>query len=216
MGADTGGGKASLDWCAATVLAVDNGEQMASWRAHVEARDFAQSLMMLGTFYGGRRGQAFLCCEANNHGLATLEVLRLLGYWNLYTKQDWDSIERKFLPKIGFNTNVKSRPMLISRMRGVLSDPSIAIRDEVVLEEATTFVFDENGKEDHVDGANDDALFAYMLATEARTMAIETNPIEEVKPVEENRDAWVWEKARKDLAEASFRREVEYDEGDRW
>lgn len=212
MGGDTGAGRSSQDRCAASVLAVDNGEQVASWLANAEARDFAQQLMMLGTFFGGRRGQAYLCCEINNHGLATLEVLRSLGYWNLYCKQEWNSVDRKFIPQVGFNTNVKSRPILISRMRSVLQDGSIDIRDESVLEEASTFVMTDAGKEEHVEGARDDALFAYMLALEARFMAMETTPASEIAPQADNKDRWVWERTREIIRERQVARYVEMED----
>jgi hypothetical protein len=203
LGADTGGGKSSSDFCAAVVTARDTGEQCATFQAHIEAPDFADVLYNLGTFYGGRETQAFLVLEVNAHGLAVLEKLKLLGYYNLYMRQAWDAVERKMALLLGWQTNVRSRPILVNRGRIAFADPTVAIYDDELLKEASTFVFTDAGREDHLEGAHDDILFGWMLSHEGRNLQIENNPKEKVSPqgskfTEDETSKWVWNRVRED------------------
>lgn len=180
IGADVGGGKSSSDFCAASVVARDNGEQCATFQAHMDAMDFAEVIFLLGVFFGGREPMAFLVLEINAHGLAVLEKLKMLGYSNIYMRRTWDAIEKQFQLVLGWQTSVKSRPILINRGRTALADPSVTIRDPELFKEMSTFVFTDSGREDHLEGSNDDILFSWMLSHEGRAVQIENNPSEVV------------------------------------
>ncbi len=215
MGADTGGGKSSSDFCAASVIAADNGEQCASFHARVDALDFADVLFSIARFFRGQDHFAFTIPEINAHGLAVLEKLRYLGHSNLYTRQNWDAVEQVYKAQLGWVTSVKTRPILVNRARNALADQKIAIRDPELIKEMSTFVFNDVGKEEHMEGCHDDLLFSWMLAHEGRATMLDRGgaiaPPD--SPITVNPDQWVWDRAKEDLEGA---RMVNTGEDDYW
>lgn len=222
IGADPASGKMDSDWAVAVVVDCQNGSVVATWRGHLEPTPFAEVVLLLGEFYGQHMTppQAFLVPETNNHGIAFLEAIRAMGYYNIYCRQVWDRIEAAFTPQVGFCTSLKTKPILIKRGREALSDPRCRIRDKVILEEASTFIRTDAGKEEAMDGEHDDALMAFLLALEGRHVfyvetatksAPETDPGRQSAAAEDRRRerTWVWDEL-KDAAEASAQRFVHY------
>lgn len=222
IGADSSSGVKSGDPAAASVIALDNGEQVATVQVHIDPHDFAGILFALGEYYGGPDGQAYLVLEINSHGLAVLEVLRQSGYWNFYTRTTWDNVEQKWQPVLGFHTQVKTRPMLINRARIALSDKDIIIRDPVLIDEASTFILNDAGKEEAMAGKHDDVLMSWMLAHEGRSRLFETKGItpspKKNEPI--NGTAWVFERQKEIIEEKAAEAELRYvgmlDDGDDW
>ena len=215
LGADTGGGKSSNDFCAATVIDANNGGQCAVFHARVDALDFAEVVYALSKFYGGRDTFAFTVLETNAHGLAVLEKVRNLGHSSLYTRQAWDAIEQTFKAQIGWVTSMKTRPMLINRARAALADTSYEINDIELVKEMSTFVFTDTGKEEHMEGCHDDLLFSWMLALEGRFTVLDRGVIvQQPEGQKPNPDQWVWDRAKADLEGA--RRMVYTGEDDQW
>ena len=171
VGGDTAGGKTSDDWSVLTVVDNKTLEDVATWRGHIDPTELGILLVSLANLYGGITGQAFMVVEINNHGLATLESARLNGGWHFYCRRTWDRISKNWSEGLGFQTSMKTRPMLIARARNAFREPSIRINDPVLLEEALTFVRLDGGREDHQEGCHDDALFAWMLALEGAALA---------------------------------------------
>lgn len=192
IGADAASGRAALDYAAAAGVDDDTGEHVFSYKAHVEPADFGDQLLVLGTLFKGRNAQALMVPEINNHGLVTVNRLRAIGYTRIYTRQIWDTIEAKMGSQVGWQTSVKSRPMLINRARNALADGRCLIPDIELLDEAATFVLTDEGKEEHQPGCHDDLLFAWMLALEGRAMSfgggdLSQEPVAETKP-----HPWGW------------------------
>lgn len=212
LGADPGGGKSARDYSAASVIAVDDGSQCATYHGRLEPLDFAEVIYLLARFYGGIQAIAYTCIEINQHGLAVLEKVRTLGHPNLYTRQTWDQIEKVMQPQLGWMTSVKTRPMLVNRARAALADPSVKIFDPELIAEMSTFVFTETGREDHLDGCHDDLLFAWMLALEASQHLKEVRP-EAIQIMAErsNPDQWVWDALQAKVEEREVMR-VHYED----
>jgi hypothetical protein len=221
IGVDPASGKTELDWAAAVVVECSQGSTVATWRGHIEPSPFAEIVFTLGSFYGRymNPSQAFLCPETNNHGIAFLDAIRAIGYINIYTRQTWDRIGNTFTPTVGFCTSMKTKPMLIKRGREALSNPKCRIRDKIILQEASTFITNDAGREEAMEGSHDDTLFAWMLAQEGRhTFYVESGMasvpeggqremgMSEARRQERN---WVW-KDLEEKAEDSHARYVHY------
>ncbi len=200
LGADTGGGRSAHDWCAAVVLHAPTRSIAAVFRAHLETDEFADAIWTLARYYGTAEAPAFTVPEANNHGLAVINRLREIGHSRLYMRQVWDSTRQRMLTNLGFTTSVKTRPMLIALARRALGDPAVAISCPLLLTEMTTFVIDENGREDHLDGTNDDVLFAWMLALEGAEFFRREAEAGGTQDLAGSRDSWVWDKMREESA----------------
>ncbi len=210
MGADTGGGKASHDWSSVVVWRLWEPHVVARYRAKIDAFDFAEVLMCLGEFYGGRDGLAFLVPEINNHGMATLAKLKELGYYNIYSRVTWDRVDSEWKPIVGWTTSKKSRPVLIDHMRVAMMDKKCIIPDPVIIDEASTFIIDDNGKEDHQPGSHDDTLFAAMLGLEGRFQMRQQVPERETPNQKPKDHDWVWDQVKNLEDENEFRRQVMY------
>src|SRR5690606_40821013 len=111
---------------------------------------FAQIIIDRCEFYGqvSVSGQLPLCPVGNNHGIALIDELRALGYWNLYTRQQWDRISKEFIPSLGFLTSIKTKPILLNRGKRALADRNCIIRSRVILEEASTYIINDAGREE--------------------------------------------------------------------
>lgn len=194
IGADTGGGKAADDWCSYTVLEADTRNQCASFRRHMEADDFAHEVVKAARYWRGADGSAFVVPEANNHGLVVVVALREAAVERIYTRSTWDAVEKKFVPQLGFATSAKTRPLLIGRAREALKTQAVDVRDPQLFEEMSTFVIGDAGREDHLDGCNDDVLFGWMLAL-VGCAAVQLGEQERpAAPVARGPDAWLWDR----------------------
>lgn len=219
VGADPASGKSKKhDWAAAVVVDVATGEDVATWRGHVEPRELAEVASLLGEYYAGSTGQALVVPEANNHGIAFLDELRRLGYQSIYSRRVWDRVENDYISQLGFTTSMRTRPILINRGRAALADGEVRINNPVILQEMMTFVRDDNGKEDHQPGCNDDTLFAWCLAQEGRAVTYSSALVqqEDELPAPGSRESriaeqrWVWESAEKKIEGSRVVHDDEY------
>lgn len=128
MGVDVGGGNPMGDYHAAVIFDYETGEQVAlAHTRSVDPRDFAILCDQLGRWYN----DAFIVPEVNNHGYAFVLKLTEVGYSNLYRRQRVDGIATPSLPRLGFFTDVKSKPAAVDLMgdyfvnRWVIHDPII-------------------------------------------------------------------------------------------
>jgi len=170
LGGDPAGGKSVDDWSVVVVVDVATGEDVATWRGHVEPHELAEITWTLALYYRGSEREAMIVPETNNHGLAYLDALRGLGHTNFYSRRVWDRSTGSWQDTLGFCTSMKTRPLLINRARVALADPKVRINNPIILQEMATFFRDENGREEHQPGCYDDALFAWMLAQEGRSV----------------------------------------------
>jgi hypothetical protein len=132
MGVDVGGGNPTGDYHAAVVFDQETGEQVAlAHTRNVEPRDFGAFCTQLGKFYN----DAFTIVEINNHGLAVTDRMTELGYGALYRRQRLDSATKVVLPRIGFFTDVKSKPAAVDLMTDFFAN-RWKIHDPIILAEA--------------------------------------------------------------------------------
>jgi hypothetical protein len=106
IGADTSAGIRGRDYSVATVLD-RRKRQVAVLRGYFAPDYFADLLYHLGKFYN----YALIAPENNNHGILTVNRLhKELAYPYVYTEVVVDKISDQETIKIGFGTNVKTKP----------------------------------------------------------------------------------------------------------
>jgi len=159
IGADVGAG-VQRDWSVAQVLN-SKGEQAAMWRGQVDPDYFATILFFLGTFYN----EARIIVESNNHGILTCARLgKDMSYPNFYVEEVYDKITDKTTVKMGFSTNVKSKPLIIDKLRAAVRDGETSIVDRETLTEMRSYIVTETGAMEAEQGCHDDTVMALALA----------------------------------------------------
>ncbi len=160
IGADVAEGLKNGDYSVAQVLN-GAGEQVAVWRGHVIADEFAVILSEIGMMFN----TAEICVELNNHGLLTASNLaKVLHYPSVWTEHTYDRIDHEETVRLGFTQNPKTRTMILNKLRAQVRDLTLTIRDEVTLREMLNFVISESGKMEAQPGAHDDHVMSLALA----------------------------------------------------
>ena len=160
IGADVAEGLKHGDYSVAQVIN-GSGEQVAVWRGHVIADEFAVILAEIGEMFN----TATICVELNNHGLLTASNLaKILNYPSVWTEQTYDRIDQEETVRLGFTQNPKTRTMVLNKLRAHVRDSTLIIKDEVTLREMLNFVISESGKMEAQTGAHDDHVMSLALA----------------------------------------------------
>lgn len=156
-------GYSDPDYCSATVLNADTGEECAKLKERYEPHPWAQRCYWLGRFYNW----AFLTPEQKAVGKAVIGQLLALGYplELIYSKQRDPSDRRApLLQELGFDTNSVFRPILISGQDRALREGAIKLHDPETIQQHREFVRKPNGREEGI--GHDDDVFGVALAVE--------------------------------------------------
>jgi hypothetical protein len=156
IGSDPSDGTGS-DNSAIDIYNKDTLEQVAQFYGKIREDELAELLALLGHYYN----HAFVGVE--NNRLTTILYLTKI-YDNYYFTQVVDEKTKKKTKKIGWNTNTKTRNLMIDDFIIAWDDGSLTIHSKITQGEMKTFVKKDNGKREHADGKHDDALFAGFVA----------------------------------------------------
>jgi hypothetical protein len=149
------------DYACAQVFDRYTWEQVAVWHGRVEASEFAREMEGLGYFYN----KAHLIPESNDHGNTVCVKLQEWHYPDLYVRQQFDALGTKTIKKPGFETNKKTRPLLVDSIDSSINSSVPKLNDIPTLEELLTFVrHDKTGKPQAARGCHDDRVIAVGLA----------------------------------------------------
>lgn len=178
VGADVGMG-VQRDWSVAQVLD-SKRRQVATFRGQVDPDYFATILLHLGRLYN----DCLVAPESNNHGILTCTRLaKDFNYPNVYTERVYDKLTDAETVKIGFQTNSRTKPLIIDKLRASVREDEVEINDWATLSEMRTFIVTEEGKMEAERGTHDDCVMALAIANFVHEGAFElcTN-IEELYP----------------------------------
>lgn len=160
IGADTAAGIKGRDWSVAQVLDRKK-RQVAVLRGYFAPDYFADLLYKLGERYNW----ALIAPENNNHGILTVNRLHKdLSYPYVYTEIVVDKLSDEETVKIGFGTTVKTKPLIIDKLRASVRDNDIMLTDKTTVREMLTYVVKENGKMEAEAGNNDDCVMSLAIA----------------------------------------------------
>lgn len=107
---------------------------------------------------------ALVVVEKASGGHIVLDRLRnTYGYKNLYKHKDYDVRSGKMTKKFGFNTNPKTKPILINDFVELFDNDDIRIKSLALLNEMKTYEY-ADGKMNAVSGKHDDTVIAAALA----------------------------------------------------
>lgn len=140
LGCDVAEGIESGDYSCACVLDTE-GNQVAVWHGHAAPDIFGEILCRIGKYYNN----ALVAVEVNNHGISVTTKMRDRMYDNVYMRQVKDERGEDYTSKIGWHTNLKTKPLMLDELIGAVRDDRIVIYDHDLLVEMTELYLDENG-----------------------------------------------------------------------
>jgi phage terminase large subunit len=91
-------------------------------------------------------------------------VLEMLRYTNVDVREQMDVLENRFVKRTGFETNTLTRPIIVAGLVELMRDFTYVEVDEPTLSEMITFVKNDKGKPEALQGKHDDLVIATAIA----------------------------------------------------
>jgi len=157
IGADTAGD--GSDSFVAQVLDNRSGRQVAVLRQQYDEDVFAKQLYSLGIYYN----TALIGVETNWSTYPVKELERL-RYAKQYVRETFDTYTHKAKKSFGFETNTKTRPVIIAELIRAVRDDINIVCDKDTLTEMLTFVRNEQFRPEAEEGAHDDCVMSLAIA----------------------------------------------------
>jgi hypothetical protein len=170
VGADASEGIAGGDYCVAKVIDAESEQEMGLLRTRLTPEDFARELVRIALRYN----TALIVPERNNHGHSVINTLvNQLDYQNLYHYLDYDPVLRRSVPKTGWETSGKTRPVMLSALREHAEKGWLRVADKVLLAEMRQFGPNATtGKIEALNDGHDDDIMATAMAIMGREQAL--------------------------------------------
>lgn len=158
VGADVAEGKADGDYSVGMVGS-DDFKLHCMWYGHIDPDLFGEELVKLSKYYN----QAYLGVENNNHGLATIKAIQKKEYWNLFFTKTYDRITDKTTQKVGWNTNGKTKPLMIDKLKEFIREMYLDIPSKIVIMELLSYIICDDGSTNAQQGSHDDTVMALAI-----------------------------------------------------
>ena len=160
LGVDVGEGLGSdNDYSVITVLDED-GYQCAEWRSNkVKPYEFTEIVYQMAKFY---RNGLLIIEKASGGHIVIDRIKNDHHYINMYKYKSYDQKTGKQRRQVGFNTDTKSRPMMISDFQEFFETGKILINSKMLLQEMKLFQL-VNDKMQAVSG-HDDTVMSMAMA----------------------------------------------------
>lgn len=162
MGVDTASGSPGGDFSTIKVLDVTDKKsirEVASYYKRTSPSDFREEARLIADEY-----KALAVIESNSYGLSIVEHFRDEEYFQMFRDTQYDKTSGIWKPKWGYNTNVKSRSLLLTRLYEHVTRGWIEIRDINFMIEANSFIYNNKGRVEAAAGKHDDMIIATGLA----------------------------------------------------
>lgn len=139
----------------------EDGEQVAEfYNNKIKPYQMAEIINLLGLYYN----KALLNIERASGGNSVIERLRYnFKYMRIYKQKMFDE-NNKVISRLGFDTNSKSKGIIINDFVEAFDEGHIKINSVRVLEEMQVFQINDNGSMGAVSGQHDDSVMATALA----------------------------------------------------
>lgn len=167
MAIDSSEGLPGGDFSVIQILNRTTWSQAAVYRSQTKPDLLARKAFNLGAWYGW----CLAAPEINGPGLVTTLGLRDLGYPNIVHRQalNIEAGEVKETQELGWHTNSKTKPILISSLESALREILLVVKDEQTLEEVKHFVVKEITDQGYVvyggaPGWHDDCVITLAIA----------------------------------------------------
>ena len=172
IGGDTAG-ETEGDFFSADVIDAKSLEQVATLTLQTDEGLYAKQMYCLGKYYG----DAKIAIETN-YSTYPQKKLEELDYTNFYVREVVDDYRKKVTKQFGFNTNRKTKPLILGGLVDLVRDFPEIFNDDRTLREMLTFVKKDGGKQEAEQGYHDDKVMSIAIAHQAVSQVIfKNNPI---------------------------------------
>ena len=161
LGGDTAG-ETQGDFFSSDVVDAKSLEQVASLHMQTDEGLFAAQMYCLGKYY-----EWALIANETNFSTYPQKKLEELGYPNFYVRETIDRFDKSVTKQFGFNTNRKTKPLMLASLVELVRDHTDIFNDERTLREMLTMVKKENGKQEAEDGYHDDKVMSIAITHNA-------------------------------------------------
>jgi hypothetical protein len=164
------------DFSAFHVIDIATNSQIAEYRGQMTPKEFGYMLVAIATEYNN----ALLVVENATIGWATLDAILERGYRNLYHSPKSDQLTAESYLKVyegdssmtpGFTMSLRTRPLVVNKMREYIGDRSVTIQSKRLLEEMRVFVW-KNGRPEAQPGYNDDLVMSFAIGMYLRDTSL--------------------------------------------
>ena len=173
VGADIGEGVQGGCRTSISVVDSDTCEQVCSWTGITSPEDAGRKIAEIAGLYNN----AMVAPEANNFGHSTLNtLLNEINYPYIYRHSDYNVIhttEGDVVPKWGWQTNGKTRPLMLSELRHAVQSGLMKVNDPEFFSECMTFADNGHGKYEATKDGYDDRIFANAIVWQIRKRQID-------------------------------------------
>lgn len=165
MGVDPSGGTGN-DYAAIVVIDLTVGEVVAEfWDKWTKPEDLAIEAVEKAILFNN----CVLSIEENNHGHACIVAAKNLKYTNFYYRLEQGELDDKEHAKIGFQSNRRTKPLIMNGLNHAVSDFSLRIPSVFMVREFKSYPREmvDKLRRDEEDG-HFDRVSACAIAWEAR------------------------------------------------
>ncbi len=165
IGADVAEGVGQNE-CAACAINKRTNNTVMGYIGDTDPDTFAEDLRLMGLYCNN----ALIAPENNNMGHSVCSDLVKI-YPNVYieiSKNASKGKDGRREQKVGWTTNMKTRPQMISRLINEIREDVTELRDPILIDQCLAFIRKPNGKIEAQNGKQDDYVIARMIAGMAR------------------------------------------------
>jgi hypothetical protein len=161
IGGDTAGDTQG-DEFSSDVIDAKTLEQVATLTMQTDEDLYAKQMYCLGRFYGW----ALMGIETN-YSTYPQKKLEELNYPNFYVREVVDRFNKSTTKQFGFNTNKKTKPLILAHLVELVREHTDIFNDEKTLRQMLTFVKKDGGVQEAEQGYHDDKVMSLAIAYQA-------------------------------------------------
>ena len=160
-----------------TGVAIDNVNDniVAVLKHEKDETYYTRQIYCLGIYYN----TALVGLETNYSTYPTKMLAEEYEYPNLYVREKVDDYTNKLEKSFGFETNKKTRPLILAELQRIFSENIEQISDVEILKEGVTFVKNEKGRPEAQEGSHDDLIMGTAIAYHIKSQQSNVVQIEE-------------------------------------
>lgn len=175
LGGDTAG--EGSDANTGTVIDNTNEKVVATLKQEKDETTYTIQIYCLGMYYN----QALVGLETNFSTYPTKMLSEEYMYPNLYIREKVDDYTGKLYKAYGFETNRKTRPLILANLQRIINTETQKITDIEILREGLVFVKNEKGRAEAQEGCHDDRVMATAITYEIAGQQSSVNTNREVE-----------------------------------
>lgn len=166
IGGDTAGDTLG-DEFSSDVVDAKTLEQVATLTMDVDEDLYAKQMYCLGMYY-----KWALIAVETNFSTFPQKKLEELGYPKFYVRETVDRFDKSVTKQFGFNTNRKTKPLILGELVELVRDHPEIFNDEKTLRQMLTFVKKDGGKLEAEEGYHDDKVMSIAITHHSASQVV--------------------------------------------